>query len=80
MRSEVFNVPNQSEWPLFTSIAQIRPNFPDSARILVAIGGWGNTDGFSKAAKTKESRKVFANNVKAMIEATGADGERHAML
>ncbi|KAL1649349.1 hypothetical protein SLS61_006457 [Didymella pomorum] len=40
----------------------------------VAIGGWGNTDGFSEAVKTNESRRLFAGNIKAMIDATGADG------
>lgn len=80
MRSEVFNIPNQSEWPLFTSVAQVRPYFADGTQILVAIGGWGNTDGFSKAAKTKESRRVFASNIKAMIDAMDADGEWYAIV
>lgn len=74
MRSEVFNVPQQQEWPLFTSVAEIRPQFAEGVKIQVAIGGWGNTDGFSQAAKTEESRKLFAGNIKAMVDATGADG------
>lgn len=41
---------------------------------MVAIGGWGDTAGFSEAAKSSKSRKLFAKNVKAMIDATGADG------
>ena len=42
---------------------------------MVAIGGWGDTDGFSKAAATQESRARFASNVKHMVDETGADGE-----
>jgi GH18 family chitinase len=42
--------------------------------VQVAIGGWGNTDGFEQAARTEDSRRLFANNVKAMIDKTGADG------
>ena len=42
---------------------------------MVAIGGWGDTAGFSVAAATESSRKLFAQNVKLMIDATGADGE-----
>jgi GH18 family chitinase len=74
MRSEIFNTPNQTEWPLFTTIDEVRPKFSEGTVIQVAIGGWGDTDGFSIAAKTPESRKMFATNVKAMLEQTGADG------
>ncbi|KAF3035939.1 hypothetical protein E8E12_005418 [Didymella heteroderae] len=74
MRSEVFNVPQQSDWPLFITIADVRAKFAKGTKIQVAIGGWGNTDGFSQAAQTDESRRLFAGNIKAMIDATGADG------
>jgi GH18 family chitinase len=80
MRSEVFNIPDQREWPLFTTINEVRPEFNNETKIQVAIGGWGNTDGFSQAAKTEESRKLFATNVKAMLDATGADGKRPWLL
>ncbi|KAF1957286.1 42 kDa endochitinase-like protein [Byssothecium circinans] len=74
MRSETFNVPNQTAWDLFTTVSEVRSKFPNSAKIMVAIGGWGNTDGFSTAAKTAESRDLFAQNVARMVEQTGADG------
>jgi hypothetical protein len=80
MRSEVFNVPDQREWPLFTTVGEVRPKFRDGTKIQVAIGGWGNTDGFSQAAKTEGSRKLFAANVQAMLHATGADGKNPRLL
>jgi len=80
MRSEVFNVPQQDEWPLFTSVADVRPKFAKGTKIQVAIGGWGNTDGFLQAAKTNESRRLFARNIKAMIDATGTDGGWYCMF
>jgi hypothetical protein len=80
MRSEVFNVPQQDKWPLFTSIADVRPKFATGTKMQVAIGGWGNTDGFSEAVKTNESRRLFAGNIKAMIDATGADGGEYCMF
>jgi GH18 family chitinase len=43
---------------------------------MVAIGGWGNTDGFSVAAASDESRKLFASNIQKMVNQTGADGDR----
>ena len=42
---------------------------------MVAIGGWGDSLGFEVAAATEDSRKLFARNVKAMVDSTGADGE-----
>ncbi len=38
---------------------------------MIAIGGWGDTAGFSEAAATEESRSRFARNVKKMVEVTG---------
>lgn len=75
MRSEVFNVPDQHEWPLFTTVAEVRAKFKHGTKVQVAIGGWGNTEGFERAAKTGESRRLFAANVRAMLDGTGADGE-----
>jgi hypothetical protein len=80
MRSDTFNVPDQHDWPLFTSIDEVRPRFSAGTIIQVAIGGWGDTDGFSKAAETEASRKLFASNVKYMLDATGADGKLRPMV
>jgi len=80
MPSETFNDPTQKEWPLFTTIDKVRPKFAKGTIIQVAIGGWGNTDGFSTAAKTEESRSLFASNVKTMLDATGADGTEDSFL
>ncbi|KAL4804849.1 glycoside hydrolase superfamily [Aspergillus unguis] len=75
MRSSTFNTKESvSDWPLFTTIDAVRPLFPADTRVLVAVGGWGDTQGFSEAALTEESRKLFAQNIKKMVEDTGADG------
>ncbi|KAL5333199.1 glycoside hydrolase superfamily [Aspergillus crustosus] len=74
MRSDSFNRQNASDWPLFTTIDEVRAKFAPETAIMVAIGGWGDTAGFSTAAESEESRKLFARNVKAMIDHTGADG------
>lgn len=74
MRSEIFNNDETSDWPLFTTVEAVRSQFNEDTTILVAIGGWGDTDGFSQAAATKNTRRRFARNIKAMVEATGADG------
>ena len=43
---------------------------------MVAIGGWGDEEGFRRAAASEESRDRFARNVKTMLDDTGADGKR----
>ena len=75
MQSSTFNQAQPSSWPLFTTVQAVRSQFPQGAAIMVAIGGWDDTAGFSEAASTDASRKLFARNVKAMVDATGADGE-----
>lgn len=76
MPSSTFNrKDDSSSWPLFTTVEAIRPLFPAETSVLVAIGGWGDTQGFSDAAFTAESRKLFAQNIRRMIEDTGADGK-----
>ncbi|CAK7202210.1 hypothetical protein SEUCBS139899_004932 [Sporothrix eucalyptigena] len=81
MPSSIFNRNSNNDadgnplgWPMFTSIERTRPLVNPKTKLLVAIGGWGDTDGFVKAAKTNLSRERFARNVAAMVEATGADG------
>lgn len=75
MQSSIFNKPGLSEWPLFTTVETVRSQFPPKTAIMVAIGGWGDTQGFSEAAASDTSRRIFAQNVKAMVEHTGADGK-----
>lgn len=59
---------------MFTTVEKARSQFAKDTSIMVAIGGWGDTEGFSQAAATETSRKLFAKNVKAMCDSTGADG------
>lgn len=74
MRPGAFNQPDPSSWPLFTTVETARSQFSPGTAIVVAIGGWGDSEGFENAAKTQSGRKLFAKNVRAMVEATGADG------
>ncbi|ORY70372.1 glycoside hydrolase superfamily [Pseudomassariella vexata] len=60
-------------WPLFMSVSETRSKFKPGTKVMVAIGGWGDT-AFDDAARTEQSRQRFARNVKKMVDATGADG------
>ena len=79
MRSEIFNHPDRHEWPLFMTVEEARAKFPEETKIMVAIGGWGNDEGFRKAAKTDASRTAWAENVGRMVESTGADGKQYCL-
>lgn len=53
----------------------MRAQFAPDTKVMIAIGGWGDTKGFSEAARTEEGRKNWAGNVAEMVRAMGADGE-----
>jgi len=75
MNSDIFNeVPHTSQWPLFMPVPEARSKFQYGTKIMVAIGGWGDTSGFDTAARTEQSRATFARNVASMVRDTGADG------
>ncbi|KAI1262771.1 glycoside hydrolase family 18 protein [Xylariaceae sp. FL1019] len=75
MGSQIFNGDEMSEsWPIFMSVEETRSKFHPGTKIMVAIGGWGDTAGFDAAARTEETRARFARNVKNMVHHTGADG------
>lgn len=75
MRSDVFNVDQTPEkFELFTSVDKVRPKFAQTAKVMIAIGGWGDSKGFEEASRDDVSRKRWAKQVKAMVDMTGADG------
>ena len=75
MRPSVFNQAEEStNYPLFTTVETARSQFPHGTAVMVAIGGWGDNEGFEIAARNESSRKLFARNVGRMVEDTGADG------
>jgi hypothetical protein len=62
------------EWPFFTTVSKTRTQFKKGTKILVAIGGWGDDEGFETAARTEEGQELWASNVARMVSDTGADG------
>ncbi|KAI1424932.1 glycoside hydrolase family 18 protein [Xylaria sp. FL1777] len=75
MNSNTFNrKEHSSSWSIFMSVEDARSKFEPGTKIMVAIGGWGDTSGFDTAARTEESRARFARNVASMVRDTGADG------
>ena len=77
MPSSFFNRgPDQKDtgFPLWTSVDEVRRKFREGTKVMVAIGGWGDTVGFEEAARSEEGRVRWAENVRVMVEESGADG------
>lgn len=54
-------------------ISTIRSEFPN-AKLMVAVGGWGDTVGFTEATKSDAGITKFAGDVKSMVGSLGVDG------
>ncbi|POS83804.1 hypothetical protein EPUL_005671 [Erysiphe pulchra] len=72
--SSLFTTSPPGLYQPFESIDTIRSYFNPGTKVLIAIGGWGDTAGFGKAAATDESRKLFAANVALLCDQQGFDG------
>ncbi|KND92299.1 Endochitinase B [Tolypocladium ophioglossoides CBS 100239] len=59
--STTFN--SGSSYTPFMSVDQVRGLFDKGTKVCMAIGGWGDTAGFSTGAATDETRKAYAKNV-----------------
>jgi GH18 family chitinase len=54
-------------------ISTIRSEFPN-AKVMIAVGGWGDDIGFFEASKSDALIDKFAEDVATMLTNTGADG------
>jgi chitinase len=54
-------------------ISTIRSEYPN-AKVMIAVGGWGDDIGFYQASKSAAAIKQFAADVSTMLTNTGADG------
>ncbi|RHZ51771.1 hypothetical protein CDV55_101725 [Aspergillus turcosus] len=70
--SKQFN--SDSSFAPFESVDNMRKRFGPDTKVMIAIGGWGDTAGFSDGAKDEASRTRYAKNVATMINNLGFDG------
>lgn len=56
------------------AVEEVRTHFEPDTKVMVAIGGWGDSEGFEAAARDAESREKWTGQVKRMVDLTGADG------
>lgn len=72
--SKLFNSDSPEAYKPFESPETMRKRFSPDTKLMVAIGGWGDTAGFSEGAKDEASRTRYAKNVASMLDAHGFDG------
>jgi GH18 family chitinase len=54
-------------------ISTFRSEYPN-AKVMIAVGGWGDDIGFFDVARTDASIQTFAADIATMLTNTGADG------
>ncbi len=57
----------------FIDVATLRTYFDPGTKVCMAIGGWGDTAGFSVGQKTDASRKSYAKSVATTLDQLGYD-------
>ncbi|CAI6340809.1 unnamed protein product [Periconia digitata] len=64
---------NTAAYKPHVSISTLRDEYP-SAKLSIAIGGWGDTIGFTESTKSQAGIDKFANDIKTLVATTGVDG------
>lgn len=72
--STLFNADSPKAFTPFEPMSSMRERFAKDTKVMIAVGGWGDTAGFSAGARDEESRTRYAKNVAALLESTGFDG------
>ncbi|KAF1925832.1 carbohydrate-binding module family 18 protein [Didymella exigua CBS 183.55] len=67
------NANNTAGYSPKVPISTIRSEFPN-AKVMIAVGGWGDDTGFQTVSSSDSSIQRFANDVNTMLTNTGADG------
>lgn len=72
--SDTFATDPPGSYTPFQSVESIRALFDDGTKVNLAIGGWGDTEGFSQGAADNSSRQLYAKNVASVLDQLGFDG------
>lgn len=73
-KTTIFNSNSAPSFTPFEPVDEMRKRFSPDTKLMIAIGGWGDSAGFSAGAKDETTRKQYAKNVAAMLDANGFDG------
>ncbi|CAJ2506785.1 Uu.00g079710.m01.CDS01 [Anthostomella pinea] len=71
--SSLFAPTTSGPYTPFMPVPSVRAHFDSGAKVGIAIGGWGDTAGFSAGAASAETRHTYAANVASMAAEHGFD-------
>ncbi|KAK7749568.1 hypothetical protein SLS53_000144 [Cytospora paraplurivora] len=71
--SSLFTTEPVGNYTPFLEIPTVRALFDNGTKVCLAIGGWGDTEGFRAGAAAKETRDLYARNVAATLDQHGFD-------
>ena len=71
--SELFTTDPVGWYEPFVGLSTLRSWFDAGTKVCMAVGGWGDTSGFSKGQKTDATRKLYAKNIATMLTRHGYD-------
>lgn len=71
--SSLFTTEPAGNYTPFMTVDAVRAMFDNDTKVCMAIGGWGDTAGFSVGANSSESRALYATNVAATLDTLGYD-------
>lgn len=57
----------------FKDLTSIRQMFDNGTKVCMAIGGWGDAEGFRAGLATNESRALYASNIATTLDTLGYD-------
>lgn len=72
--SSLFTTSPAGNYTPFEPVSTMRSRFGNGTKVLIALGGWGDTAGFSAGAADSRSRALFAKNVAEMLDTHDFDG------
>jgi chitinase len=73
-KSDIFNSDSPPSFTPFEPVSTMRGRLAKDAKVMIAIGGWGDSSGFSAGATDNTTRARYAKNVAAMLDSVGFDG------
>lgn len=71
--SSLFTTDPVGTYTPFMDLTDVRALFDNGTKLCIAIGGWGDTEGFRAGAASEESRALYAQNIAATLDTHGFD-------
>lgn len=71
--SSLFTTDPVGQFTPFLPLTDVRAMFDNGTKVCMAIGGWGDTEGFRVGLASEESRSLYAKNIATTLDNLGYD-------